>query len=280
MEIQFTKMHGLGNDFVVIDSFAQEIQLSSEQVRLIADRHFGIGCDQLLLLAPSDKEGVDLRYLIYNADGGEVSQCGNGARCAAAYLRKNGLIDGLTDGDTITAETNQGIISMTLEKDELVRVNMGIPKLAATEIPLNTQEDARQYRLKLSDTEITFAAVSMGNPHAVIVVDDVSSIPVLTIGPEVQQQTFFPEGVNVGFMQIIDSDHIKLRVYERGAGETLACGSGACAAVVAGCINSSLNQEVDVELPGGHLLISWAGQGEPVWMTGPATFVYRGQISL
>jgi diaminopimelate epimerase len=280
MEIQFTKMHGLGNDFVVIDSFAHEIQLSAEQVRLIADRHFGIGCDQLLLLAPSDKEGVDVRYLIYNADGGEVSQCGNGARCAAAYLRENGLIDGLVEGDTITAETNEGIIAMTLEEDELVRVNMGIPKLAATEIPVDTQEDADQYQLELSDTSITFSAVSMGNPHAVIVVDDVASAPVLTMGPEVQQQTFFPEGVNVGFMQIIDSGHIKLRVYERGAGETLACGSGACAAVVAGCINSSLNQEVDVELPGGHLLISWAGSGEPVWMTGPATFVYRGQISL
>jgi diaminopimelate epimerase len=280
MEIQFTKMHGLGNDFVVMDSFAQEIQLSSEQVRLIADRHLGIGCDQLLLLAPSDKEGVDVRYLIYNADGGEVSQCGNGARCAAAYLRENDLIDGPVDGRAITAETNEGIITMHLEDGGLVRVNMGIPKLAATEIPLDTQEGADQYRLNLSGTEITFSAVSMGNPHAVIVVDDVVSAPVLTMGPEVQQQTFFPEGVNVGFMQIIDSDHIKLRVYERGAGETLACGSGACAAVVAGCINSSLNQEVDVELPGGHLLISWAGQGEPVWMTGPATFVYRGQISL
>ncbi len=280
MEIQFTKMHGLGNDFVVIDSFAQEIQLSSEQVRLIADRHFGIGCDQLLLLAPSDKEGVDVRYLIYNADGGEVSQCGNGARCAAAYLRENSLVDGLVDGKAITAETREGIITMTLEEDDLVRVNMGIPKLAAADIPIASQEDADQYQLVLSDTEITFSAVSMGNPHAVIVVDDVSSAPVLTMGPEVQQQTFFPEGVNVGFMQIIDSGHIKLRVYERGAGETLACGSGACAAVVAGCINSSLNQEVDVVLPGGHLLISWAGQGEPVWMTGPATFVYRGQISL
>ena len=280
MEIQFTKMHGLGNDFVVIDSFAQEIKLSAEQVRLIADRHFGIGCDQLLLLAPSDKEGVDVRYLIYNADGGEVSQCGNGARCAVAYLRENDLIDGLADGDTITAETREGIITMTIEEDDLVRVNMGIPKLAAADIPIASPEDADQYQLELSDTEITFSAVSMGNPHAVIVVDDVLSAPVLTMGPEVQQQTFFPEGVNVGFMQIIDSGHIKLRVYERGAGETLACGSGACAAVVAGCINSSLNQEVDVVLPGGHLLISWAGQGEPVWMTGPATFVYRGQISL
>ncbi len=280
MEIQFTKMHGLGNDFVVIDSFAQEIQLSAEQVRLIADRHFGIGCDQLLLLAPSDKEGVDVRYVIYNADGGEVSQCGNGARCAAAYLRENGLIDGLADGDTITAETREGIITMTLEEGDLVRVNMGVPKLAAADIPITSQEDTDQYRLDLSGTEITFSAVSMGNPHAVIVVDDVLSAPVLTVGPEIQQQTFFPEGVNVGFMQIIDSGHIKLRVYERGAGETLACGSGACAAVVAGCINSSLNQEVDVALSGGHLLINGAGQGESVWMTGPATFVYRGQISL
>ena len=273
-------MHGLGNDFVVIDSFAHEIQLNSEQVRLIADRHFGIGCDQLLLLAPSDKEGVDVRYSIYNADGGEVSQCGNGARCAAVYLRENGLIDGLVDGGTITAETHEGIITMTLEKDGLVRVNMGVPKLAAADIPIASQEDADQYQLNMSDTEITFSAISMGNPHAVIVVDDVSSAPVLTMGPEVQQQTFFPEGVNVGFMQIIDGGHIKLRVYERGVGETLACGSGACAAVVAGCINSSLGQEVDVELPGGHLLINWAGRGEPAWMTGPATFVYRGQISL
>lgn len=280
MEIQFTKMHGLGNDFVVIDSFVHEIQLSTEQVRLIADRHFGIGCDQLLLLAPSDKEGIDVRYLIYNADGGEVSQCGNGARCAAAYLRENSLIDGLVDGKTITAETHEGIITMTLEEDELIRVNMGIPKLASADIPMASQEDADQYRIGLSDTEITFSAVSMGNPHAVIVVDDVSLAQVQTMGPEVQQQAIFPEGVNVGFMQIINSGHIKLRVYERGAGETLACGSGACAAVVAGCINSSLDQEVDVELPGGHLLISWAGRGEPVWMTGPATFVYRGQISL
>ncbi len=280
MEIQFTKMHGLGNDFVVMDSFAREIQLNPEQVRLIADRHFGIGCDQLLLLAPSDKEGVDVRYSIYNADGGEVSQCGNGARCAAAYLRENGLINGLDDGDTITAETLEGVITMTLEKDGLVRVNMGVPKLAAADIPITSQEDADQYQLNMSDTEITFSAISMGNPHAVIVVDDVSSAPVLTMGPEVQQQTFFPEGVNVGFMQIIDGGHIKLRVYERSVGETLACGSGACAAVVAGCINSSLDKEVDVELPGGHLLINWAGRGEPVWMTGPATFVYRGQISL
>jgi len=280
MEIQFTKMHGLGNDFVVIDSFAQEIQLTSDQVRLIADRHFGIGCDQLLLLAPSDKAGIDVRYLIYNADGGEVSQCGNGARCAAAYLRENGLIDGPDDGDTITAETLEGIITMTLEKDGLVRVNMGVPKLAAADIPITSQEKADLYKLNLSDTEITFSVVSMGNPHAVIEVEDVKSAPVLTMGPEVQQQTFFPEGVNVGFMQIVDSGHIKLRVYERGTGETLACGSGACAAVVAGCINSSLNQEVDVELPGGHLAISWAGQGEPVWMTGPVTFVYGGQISL
>lgn len=283
MDIQFTKMHGLGNDFVVIDSFAQEIQLTSDQVRLMADRHFGIGCDQLLLLAPSDKAGIDVRYLIYNADGGEVSQCGNGARCVAAYLRENDLIDGLANGKAITAETRDGVITMTLQEGEQIRVNMGIPKLAPADVPIESQDYAAQYQLSLSgmsDMEITFSAVSMGNPHAVIVVDDVVIAPVLTMGPEMQKQTFFPEGVNVGFMQIIDSHHIKLRVFERGAGETLACGSGACAAVVAGCSNSSLNQEVDVELPGGHLQISWEGDGEPVWMTGPATFVYRGQISL
>jgi diaminopimelate epimerase len=276
MELQFTKMHGLGNDFVVIDSFAQEIQLTTEQIRFIADRHFGIGCDQLLLLAPSDKEGVDVRYIIYNSDGGEVTQCGNGARCVAAYLRQHDLVN----GDEITAETRDSIINMTLQEGDQVRVNMGIPKLAPADIPIESQDYAVQYRLSLSETEISFSAVSMGNPHAVIVVDNVRSAPVLTMGPEVQAQTFFPQGVNVGFMQIIDSGHIKLRVYERGAGETLACGSGACAAVVAGCNNSSLNQEIDVELPGGHLPASWEGEGEPGWMTGPATFVYGGQISL
>jgi diaminopimelate epimerase len=184
------------------------------------------------------------------------------------------------NGDEITAETRDSIINMTLQEGDQVRVNMGIPKLAPADIPIESQDYAVQYRLSLSETEISFSAVSMGNPHAVIVVDNVRSAPVLTMGPEVQAQTFFPQGVNVGFMQIIDSGHIKLRVYERGAGETLACGSGACAAVVAGCNNSSLNQEIDVELPGGHLMVSWEGEGEPVWMTGPATFVYGGQISL
>ena len=218
-------MHGRGNDFVVIDSFAQEIQLTSDQVRLMADRHFGIGCDQLLLLAPSDKAGIDVRYLIYNADGGEVSQCGNGARCVAAYLRENDLIDGLANGKAITAETRDGVITMTLQEGEQIRVNMGIPKLAPADVPIESQDYAAQYQLSLSgmsDMEITFSAVSMGNPHAVIMVDDVVIAPVLTMGPEMQKQTFFPEGVNVGFMQIIDSHHIKLRVFERGGGETLA----------------------------------------------------------
>ena len=187
MELQFTKMHGLGNDFVVIDSFAQEIQLTAEQIRFIADRHFGIGCDQLLLLAPSDEEGVDVRYMIYNSDGGEVSQCGNGARCAAVYLRRHDLVN----GDEITAETRSGIITMTLQEGDQVRVNMGIPKLAPADIPIESQDCATQYRLGLSETEITFSAVSMGNPHAVITVDNVGSAPVLTIGPEVQAQTFF-----------------------------------------------------------------------------------------
>ncbi len=276
MKIQFTKMHGLGNDFVVIDSFAHEIQLNPEQVRFIADRHFGIGCDQLLLLAPSDKEGIDVHYLIYNSDGSEVSQCGNGARCAAVYLRENSLVD----ADTITAATREGVITMIFEADDLVRVNMGVPKLTAADIPVAPDANANECRLDLLGTEIVFSAISLGNPHAVIIVDDVLSAQVLTIGEQMQQQTFFPEGVNVGFMQIIDSSHIKLRVYERGAGETLACGSGACAAVVAGCINSGLGEEVDVALPGGHLSVRWAGHGEPVWMTGSATFVYRGQISL
>ncbi len=277
-------MHGLGNDFVVMDSFAQEILLTPEQIRLIADRRFGIGCDQLLLLAPSTKKGVDVRYLIYNCDGGEVFQCGNGARCAAVYLHENGLVkdphDELIGEKTITAETGKGIVTMILQRDGQIRVNMGVPELASADIPIELRDNAGQYRLSLSDTEITFSAVSMGNPHAVIIVDDVASAPVSTMGPEVQEQACFPQGVNVGFMQIVDKGHIKLRVYERGAGETPACGSGACAAVVAGSINASLNQEVDVELTGGHLMVSWQREGKPVWITGSASFVYRGKISL
>lgn len=277
MDIQFTKMHALGNDFVVIDSFTQSVELTTKQIRLCADRHFGIGCDQLLLINPSDKEGVNVEYIIYNADGGKVAQCGNGARCIAAYLSRARLVK----GREITAETCDGsIMTMYLSDDGQIKVNMGVPSLVPAEIPIAVGEYAEQYHLDVEGTKVSFSAVSIGNPHAVIMVDDVSAAPVSSTGEALQHQHFFPQGVNVGFMQMIDDQCIKLRVYERGVGETLACGSGACAAVVAGCASTRLNNEVDVELPGGSLHISWAGSGEPIWMTGPATFVYCGEISL
>lgn len=270
-------MHALGNDFVVIDSLNQDIQLTSEQVRLIADRRFGVGCDQLLLLYPSAVADIAARYVIYNSDGGEVSQCGNGARCIASYLR-NHVLD---DRDAIiNVETHERRISIHFQEDGQIRVNMGVPKLAPADIPILATHYAQQYQIDIADSNINFSAVSMGNPHAIIMVDNVASTAVATLGQAIQQQEFFPQGVNVGFMQIINQRHIKLRVYERGAGETLACGSGACAAVVAGSIRSILHHEVDVELSGGSLTIDWGGEGQAVWMTGRATFVYKGQISL
>ncbi len=276
METPFTKMHGLGNDFVVFDCFGQDIQLDPESVRSIADRRFGIGCDQVLLLGPPENGKGDVRYRIYNADGGEVSQCGNGARCVAAYLRQKGLID----KNEIIAETNEGELRLYVEDDERVRVDMGIPRLEPDDIPLKTEQRAEQYPLQLEGIDVKLSVLSMGNPHAVLEVDDVEQAPVHILGPQIQESGLFPESVNVGFMQIIDRQHILLRVYERGAGETLACGSGACAAVVAGYLGSSLDENVDVSLRGGHLSISWQGEGESVWMIGPATFVYEGRILL
>ena len=276
MKTPFTKMHGLGNDFVVFDSFNQAVRLDSERVRTLADRRFGVGCDQVLLLEPPENGDCDVRYRIYNADGGEVSQCGNGARCVAAYLRSKGLVE----KDEIIAETNQGNIRLYIEDDEQVRVDMGIPRLEPAEIPMQLEQRAVHYSLHLDGNDVKLSAVSMGNPHAVIEVEDVEQAEVGLIGPGVQQSGLFPEGVNVGFMQILDRGHIGLRVYERGAGETLACGSGACAAVVAGSLGGKLDGQVEVKLQGGQLSIAWQGEGNPVWMTGPATFVYEGQIEL
>lgn len=276
MDIDFLKMQALGNDFVIIDSLNQDIQLKTEQIRLIADRHFGVGCDQLLLLRPTNTAGVDVRYIIYNADGQEVSQCGNGARCIAAYLHEHVLVG----NDKITAETTEQVLTMYFQDDHQIKVDMGVPRLAPADIPITAGDYAVCYQLNLLNTTITFSAISMGNPHAVITVDDVDSAPVSSVGDELQKQSFFPGGVNVGFMQIIDSSHIKLRVYERGCGETLACGSGACAAVVAGHIDSRLVEKVEVALPGGQLSISWQGMGASVWMTGAVSFVYRGHISV
>lgn len=276
MEISFTKMHGLGNDFVVVDSFEKPFQLTPEQIRHLGDRHFGIGFDQMLVVGPAQNGAADVSYRIYNNDGGEVSQCGNGARCIAMWLFERGRVR----KDEITAETREGILKLYRQADGQVRVNMGIPRLEPAEIPLKAERRAARYSLTVDQREITFSAVSMGNPHAVLEVDNTESAPVTELGPKIQQQPMFPEGVNVGFMQIAGERRIRLRVYERGAGETLACGSGACAAVVAGRLAGKLAEQVDVDLNGGRLLVSWRGEGEPVWVTGPAAFVYEGRIAV
>jgi diaminopimelate epimerase len=273
--IYFTKMHGLGNDFVVIDAISQAISLSSEQIKYIADRHFGVGCDQLLLVEKPISDNADFKYRIFNADGSEVAQCGNGARCFARFVRDKKL----SAKDEIIVDTDSGQLILTMDADSLITVNMGIPKHPPAEIPLSTNQEAISYSLSVNQAETVFGAVSMGNPHAVILTDDIKLAPVAELGAALESHPFFPERANIGFMQIINRQHIKLRVYERGAAETLACGSGACAATVIGIEQNLLDQEnITVELPGGQLEINWAGRGHPVYMKGPATSVFEGQI--
>lgn len=275
--IYFTKMHGLGNDFVVIDAISQAISLSSEQIKYIADRHFGVGCDQLLLVEKPISDNADFKYRIFNADGSEVAQCGNGARCFARFVRDKKL----SAKDEIIVDTDSGQLILTMDADGLITVNMGIPKHPPAEIPLSTNQEAISYSLSVNQAETVFGAVSMGNPHAVILTDDIKLAPVAELGAALESHPFFPERANIGFMQIINRQHIKLRVYERGAAETLACGSGACAAAVIGIEQNLLDQEkISVDLPGGQLEINWAGRGHPVYMKGPATSVFEGQIEL
>ncbi len=280
MNITFTKMHGLGNDFVVIDAINQSIELSPEQVRFIADRRFGVGCDQLLLverpLGNDQGSEAEFRYRIFNADGGEVQQCGNGARCFARFVVEQGL----TTSRQIPVETAGGLIVLTLEEDGQVTVNMGVPRFAPADLPFTAEAQAPSYGLQTSQGEVSIAAVSMGNPHAVLQVEDVEAANVALLGSEIEQHAWFPERVNVGFMQIMSRDAIRLRVYERGAAETLACGTGACAAVAAGRMQGKLDECVKVSLPGGELVIRWHGENEPLFMTGPATRVFEGKISL
>jgi diaminopimelate epimerase len=276
MLLEFTKMHGLGNDFVVIDAIHQNVALSPEQVRQIADRHYGIGCDQLLLVEAPSTQDTDFRYRIFNADGGEVGQCGNGARCFMRFVHERGL----TDKRELKVETLSGQLQLELEDDGLVTVNMGEPRLEPTDIPFDAPAYAQIYTLALDGDVLEIAAVSMGNPHAVTRVEDVETAPVERLGPLIERHPRFPERVNAGFMQIIDFEHIRLRVYERGAGETRACGSGACAAVVAGRLWDQLSARVNVALRGGNLVVSWAGNGHPVYITGPATRVFEGRIEL
>lgn len=274
--IQFTKMHGLGNDFVVIDAINQAVDLSPEQIRFLADRHFGIGFDQLLLVDKPVSTNAQFKYRIFNADGSEVAQCGNGARCFARFVRDKNLIA----DDVIRVDTDAGQLVLSLTDDGKVVVNMGIPRHSPNEIPLQAEGESLQYQAEINGATVEFGAVSMGNPHAVIRVADVSAAPVAEWGKALESHSRFPERANIGFMQVVNPQHIKLRVYERGAAETLACGSGACAAVVIGIEQGLLSNDVLVDLPGGQLLITWAGRGSPVFMTGPATTVFEGTISL
>jgi len=276
MLFNFTKMHGLGNDFVVFDAINQAIQLSPEQIRFMADRHFGIGCDQLLLVEKPLTAESEFRYRIFNADGGEVEQCGNGARCFARFVHDKAL----TTSRNIPVETSTGLIVLSLQDDGQVTVNMGVPRLDPASLPFQADNTATSYALDVNGTTLNLAAISMGNPHAVLRVDNVANAAVTTLGPQIESHPRFPRRVNVGFMQVVDRGHIKLRVYERGAGETLACGTGACAAMVAGVIQGWLDKEIEVTLPGGKLVIRWQGGDNPLYMTGPATSVFEGHIEL
>ena len=276
MQLKFTKMHGIGNDFVVIDAISQSLHLSPEQIRHICDRHFGVGCDQLLLVETSDREEAEFRYRIYNADGGEVGQCGNGARCFARFVRDQGL----TQNREIAVETAGGMIRLILQDDGQVTVDMGVPDFEPAALPFEAEASAESYEIVVNGDKYAIGAVSVGNPHAVIQVDSVADAPVLTLGAALEKHPRFAEGVNVGFMEIIDRGHIRLRVFERGVGETLACGTGACAAVAIGIRNHQLDHQVQVALRGGELNISWNGEGTSLLMTGPAETVYQGQIQL
>jgi diaminopimelate epimerase len=276
MKLEFSKMHGLGNDFVVLDGFSQPLDLSPEQLRYLADRHFGVGCDQILLVEKPSQPDVDFRYRIFNADGGEVEQCGNGARCFVRFVHDQGL----TDKAEIRVETMNGIIGPRLEDNGLVTVDMGVPVFEPERIPFVSPSSEVVQPLMVGDHELMITAVSMGNPHAVQVVADVAAAPVEKDGPLIESHRRFPQRVNAGFMQIVDRHAIRLRVYERGAGETLACGTGACAAVVAGISRGLVDSPVRVETRGGELSIAWGGAGTSVMMTGPAVTVYTGQIEL
>ena len=276
MRLKFSKMHGLGNDFVVLNGVTQAIQLSREQLRYLADRHRGVGCDQILLVESATQPNVDFRYRIFNADGGEVEQCGNGARCFVHFVRDQGL----TTKDEIRVETKSGIIAPRLDPNGEVSVDMGAPRFAPGDIPLRRAERAARYELDVAGVKINVSALSMGNPHAVQVVDDVDAAPVLAQGPLIEHHADFPARVNAGYMQIVNRGEIKLRVWERGAGETLACGTGACAAVVAGIALGLLDSRVAVHSRGGRLVIEWQGEGTPVMMTGPAETVFSGEIEL
>ena len=274
--MQFSKMHGLGNDFVVVDGVTQNVFFTSETIQRLADRHRGIGFDQLLLVEPPYDPELDFHYRIFNADGSEVSQCGNGARCFARFV----TLKGLTNKKDIAVSTQKGNMVLTVKDDNQIRVNMGEPIWEPAKIPFTANKFEKNYILRTDIQTVLCGAVSMGNPHCVVQVDDIQTANVEQLGPLLESHERFPERVNAGFMQIINKEHIKLRVYERGAGETQACGSGACAAVAVGIMQGLLNNRVQVDLPGGSLIIEWNGVGHQLYMTGEATHVYDGFITL
>lgn len=274
MMLHFTKMHGLGNDFMVVDLVTQRARLDSERIRALADRRFGIGFDQLLLVEPPSRPDMDFRYRIFNADGSEVENCGNGARCFARFV----LDQKLTARREIAVQTAGGNLLLKVADDGRVRVDMGAPRFAPADIPLTAEAESHDYTLEVDGEAVSLDAVSMGNPHAVIDVDSVDDAPVATLGPRIEAHPRFPRRVNVGFLEIVSRQRVRLRVFERGVGETLACGTGACAAVVSGVRRGLLDQHVDVTLPGGDLSIEWAGPGQSVIMTGPAERVFDGRV--
>ncbi|WP_372830704.1 diaminopimelate epimerase [Pontibacterium sp.] len=276
MLVRFTKMHGLGNDFVVLDLVTQRIKLNPSIVRKLGDRNFGVGFDQLLIVEPPTTPDVDFRYRIYNSDGSEVENCGNGARCFAKFVRDKRL----TGKDEIAVETANGRAVLKIREDRQVEVDMGAPRLNPADVPFEADTAAATYPIEVDGETYEISAVSMGNPHGVLVVDDVDTAPVEVLGPQLEPHARFPQKANIGFMQIVSRSEIRLRVYERGAGETKACGTGACAAVVAGIQRGLLDSTVKAQLTGGELDISWAGGDAPVIMTGPATTVFEGQIFL
>ncbi len=276
MKLRFSKMHGLGNDFMVIDGINQSVDPLQQPIARWADRRFGIGFDQLLLVEAAGSEDALFRYRIFNADGSEVAQCGNGARCFARFVRDKGL----TDAMVIPVETHAGLLELKLLDDQQVEVNMGVPRFEPVEIPLDAEQRADLYQLSIDEQAIEFSALSMGNPHAVILVDDVDTAAVQNLGPRLESHPMFPQRVNVGFLQIVDRAHFKLRVFERGVGETLACGSGACAAMVAGVQRGLLDQHASAQLLGGELQLDWQGEGQPVMMSGDTALVYEGEIDI
>ena len=274
MLMKFTKMHGLGNDFIVIDGISQSIDITPQIAKKLANRHYGIGCDQILLVESPSRPDVDFRYRIFNSDGQEVEQCGNGARCFARFVHNRKL----TGKSNILVETKSGIIETKLLSSGLVQVNMGLPELDPKKIPFKSMKQEILYALVTEELEMRISAISMGNPHAILIVDDTSSAQVESIGKVIGNHQNFPKQANVGFMQIVSPNEINLRVYEWGCGETLACGSGACAAVVAGQLQNFLESTVSVNLKGGTLTVEWMGNGHPVIMSGKATSVFHGQI--